>query len=80
MCDKFVFKDHFMSIYSLNRCKTEEMCDDPVQYFILLLTFVHDWFVKNNMLESLNDALFSTYYIDLDNILPSLATIWGLTL
>ena len=56
------------------------MCDNPVQYFILLLTFVHDWFVKSNMLQSLNDALFSTYYIDLDNILPSLATIWGLTL
>ena len=69
-----------MFIYSLNRCKTEEMCDNPVEYFLPLLTFVHDWFVKNNILGSLNDALFCSYYIDLDNILPSVAVIWSLIL
>ena len=44
--------------YSLDRYKTQELCDKAVDAFLPALKFVPDCFVTNKMLEKLDVAVF----------------------
>ena len=59
MCDKVVSKEPFILKYCLDRCNTQKVCDKAVDDFLPTLKFVPDWFVKNKMLEKLDDVVFS---------------------
>ena len=63
MCDKVVSKEPIMFKYCPDRCKTEEMCDKAVGFYLLALKNVPDWFLTNKMIEILDNAVFSNEYI-----------------
>ena len=50
--------------YCLDRYKTQEVCDKPVDDFLPALKFVPDWFATSEMIKKLHNALFTD-----DNIL-----------
>ena len=52
--------------FCLDRCKTQKLCDKAVDAYLPTLKFVSDWFVTNEMLERLDDVVFSNDDIDLD--------------
>ena len=41
-----------------HKYKTREMCDKAVDFCLITLKLVCDWFVTNKMLEKLNNSLF----------------------
>ena len=45
--------------YCLDRYNTQEMCDKAVNAYLPVLKFVPDWFVINEMLETLDYCVFS---------------------
>ena len=45
--------------YCLDRYNTQEMCDKTVNAYLPVLKFVPDWFVTNEMLETLDYCVFS---------------------
>ena len=53
MCDKAVSNYPFMLKSSLDRYKTQEMCDQAVDDFLSALKFVPDWFVAGKMIKKL---------------------------
>ena len=62
--------------YCLDRCKTQEMCDKAVDFFLPTLKFASDWFVTYKMLQELDDFIFSNDDIvfvnkDSDNVIFS---------
>ena len=52
-------KEPFILKYLFDRYKTQEMCDKAAYAFLPPLKFVPDCFVTNNMLEKLDDVIFS---------------------
>ena len=61
MCvfDKVVSKEPFMMLkYCPGKYKTQEMCDKAVDFYLITLMFVLDWFVTNKMLEKLYNSIF----------------------
>ena len=45
--------------YCPGKYKTQEMCDKAVDFYLITLMFVLDWFVTNKMLEKLCNSIFS---------------------
>ena len=45
--------------YCPGKYKTQEMCDKAVDFYLITLMFVLDWFVTNKMLEKLYNSIFS---------------------
>ena len=58
-CDKVVSKEPFMLKYCPYKYKTQEKCDKAVDFYLIILKFVPDWFVTNKMLEKLRNSIFS---------------------
>ena len=54
--------------FCLDRYRIQEMCDEAVNDFLPALKFVSGWFVKNEMLEKVDNFVSSNDGIDLDNI------------
>ena len=59
MCDRIVSKEPFMLIYSSNRYKIQNMCDEAVDDCLTSLKLIPYWFFTSKMLESFLDALFT---------------------
>ena len=59
MCDKIVSKEPFMLKYGLDKYKTQEICDELVDSYLLALKFLTDWFVTSKMIKKLHNAVFS---------------------
>ena len=55
---QFVAKYNMLKYY-IGRYKTEEMCDKATDSFLKTSKFVPNWFVTNNMVKKLDDALSS---------------------
>ena len=49
--------------YRCDRYETREMCDKPVEYFLLALKLFPDWFVTSKTIKKLHNALFEEDYI-----------------
>ena len=45
--------------YCIDRYKTQKVCDEAVDYYLLVLTFIPDWFVTSKILETFHDALLA---------------------
>ena len=76
MCDKVVSKEPFMLKYCPDRLKTHKMCDKAVNAWLTALKFNRDWLVTSNMLELLDDAVFSNDVIDLNYIDSNIVTLF----
>ena len=65
--------------YCPHRYKPQKMCDKAVDFYLLALKFVPDWFIADKMIEKLDNAIFSNFYLvfgDIDSLLlHSLVTI-----
>ena len=59
MCDGIVAADPFMLMYCLDRYKSQEMCYEAVDNFLVALKFIPDWFVTNKVLEKFHGALLA---------------------
>ena len=67
MCHKIVFKEPFMSKYSLDKYKTQVMGDKTVDNFLPTSKFVSDSFGTNEILEKLdNVVIFNDYLFCVD--------------
>ena len=63
MCDKNISENLFMLKYCHDKYKTQKMCNNAVYSCLLTLKFVPDKFVASEMIEKLDSAVFSDYYI-----------------
>ena len=56
MCDKAICKELFMLKYCLDTYKTQEMCDEALDSYLVAIKLAPDWFVTSEiMLYSYND-------------------------
>ena len=62
--------------YFPDRLKTHKICDKAVNAWLTALKFNRDWLVTSNMLELLNDAVFSNDVIDLNYIDSNIVTLF----
>ena len=69
------FQRTFLLQYCHDKNKTQKICDDAVDDFLVALKFVPDWFVTNKMIAKLDSALFSNNYIDLGDLDSGFATL-----
>ena len=53
MCDKVVSEDRFIPNYCHDKHKTQEKCDTAVDFYLLALKFVPDWFFRSKIIEKL---------------------------
>ena len=56
MCDSISFEDSFSVRYVPDQYKTQQMCDKGVDYCLVALKFVPDWFVTSKMIKILFTA------------------------
>ena len=63
MWNQVVSEDSFMLLYCPNRYKTQKMCDEDFDDYLVVLKFISDWFVTSKMLEKFHDALLANDYI-----------------
>ena len=59
MCYKVVSENPFTLKYCFDRYKILEICNKAFNFFLPTLQFVHNWFVTNNMIKKLDDAVLS---------------------
>ena len=59
MCDSISFEDSFSVRYVPDQYKTQQMCDKGVDYCLVALKFVPDWFVTSKMIKILFTALYA---------------------
>ena len=59
MCYEVISKELFTLKYCLNRYKTQEICDKVVDALLATLKFVSNYTVTNEILETLNNTVFS---------------------
>ena len=70
MCGKVVSEDPIMLKYFFDRYQTQTMFNNAVDFSLLALKFVPDWFVTSKMIEKPDSAVFSNGNIvfrDLDS-------------
>ena len=48
---------------SIDRYKTQKMCDKAVNDFLTALKFAPDWFVTIKMIKILGDPFFNNYHL-----------------
>ena len=59
MCYEVISKELFTLKYCLNRYKTQEICDKVADALLATLKFVSNYTVTNEILETLNNTVFS---------------------
>lgn len=58
MCDKVVCEEPFMLKCCPDRYKACEICDKAVDFCLITLQFVPDWFAANKIYEKLDNMYF----------------------
>ena len=77
LCDKIVSKNPFMLKHCFDRYKTQEMCDKAVDNFLLALKLVPDWYVTSNIIEKLDNSVFSNDEIVFGDLDSDFVTLFG---
>ena len=62
LCNKVVSEDLFVLKYCPYKHKAQEMCDKAIDFCLLGLKFVSDWFVRSKMIERIDNGVFSNDY------------------
>ena len=58
---KLFEKKKIMLKYCPDKYKTQKRCDEAINSHLLILKLVPDWFIINNMIEKLDNSVFSNY-------------------
>ena len=63
MYGEVISEDPFMLKYCPDSYKIQKMCDIAVDFCLLVIKFVLDFFVLSKVIEKLDSAVFSDEYI-----------------